>query len=543
MEIGATGLPGLGAVTSTAVTASNAGAGVGVGVDGTTFSAALDTIGVPASVQSQATAAFAGNGLGDPKLPADSTLRLVGFASIDAALGLSEGSVISPALAELPGIEAVSPGAEPSDQTDPSSVAEAGEATPADGAGIVAALPSGRALYQIDPLPDLAPAPDAESGEPPVNENGSSIQASPAAGATAITVSPPSAPEAVARSMPREQARAVGQASMAEEPLAEKADGTLLERAGVSTSAHLGRIEVDLSGAQAIDRAESLPGIAPAGLEPAQTAAGSDADQAGVTAPLQVPTKSRALHSSTVASAADAGQDAAPGVFQRAQPAAPEASDNSGAQSEIATEAATESFARGLHNGVPERGLQTASASAPLPSAQALGPTATPPTPGAVAVSPAPAPRAEAHPMASFQADKVVREMGIQIARRVATGGDELVIRLDPAELGRINIRMSVNEHGQLRATVAADLPSVVEAIRNDVPELSRALEQAGLRTDSQSFRFDKGANGDSGGQWQQPYRQHNSANRHKEAGGHSMVDDEPAYRPLAVNGRINMMA
>lgn len=229
-----------------------------------------------------------------------------------------------------------------------------------------------------------------------------------------------------------------------------------------------------------------------------------------------------------------------------------------------------EQFARGLSNSPDDRApLSTSNGGAAAHSSQPASslagvsqqaalstsaPPGTPPSLPAASVAPAavPAPpaampdavsaAAERHPAMSFRADKVAREMGVEIARRISKGGQELVIRLDPAELGRISIRMSVNEQGQLRAIVAADAPSVVDAIRNDISELSRAIEQAGIRTDSQSFRFDRGGSGEPGGQWQQRYQQPNSPTRHEEQAG-SPADDTGSYRPLATNGRINMMA
>jgi flagellar hook-length control protein FliK len=170
-------------------------------------------------------------------------------------------------------------------------------------------------------------------------------------------------------------------------------------------------------------------------------------------------------------------------------------------------------------------------------NANAMLPKAEPAPPFAAQVQPPVQPQ----PVVAFRADKAARDMGLEIARRVGAGGEELVIRLDPAELGRINIRMAVNEHGQLRAIVAADAPAVLDALRSDISELNRALEQAGIRTDSQSFRFDRGA-GDSGSQWQQRYQQR-ANNRGDGSPSATGSEDEPAYRPMATNGRINMMA
>lgn len=238
------------------------------------------------------------------------------------------------------------------------------------------------------------------------------------------------------------------------------------------------------------------------------------------------------------AATADGGKaDTIQTVDQRAHPAVAEA----GAQMTTADEQAEpagEAFARMVPSAAPERAQVQPGANAPLPNQAPAQQFA-----ASLPAAPEPATPAEAHSTMSFRADKVAREMGLEIARQVTAGGSELVIRLDPAELGRINIRMSMNEQGQLRAVVAADAPSVIEAIRNDIPELSRALEQAGVRTDSQSFRFDRGG-GDAGGQWQQRYQQQQQGNaRHGEAGAFAGLEDEPVYRPMALNGRINMMA
>jgi flagellar hook-length control protein FliK len=104
-------------------------------------------------------------------------------------------------------------------------------------------------------------------------------------------------------------------------------------------------------------------------------------------------------------------------------------------------------------------------------------------------------------------------------------------------------VRMAVNEQGQLRAIVSADMPAVLEALRSDLSQLNRALEQAGVRTDAQSFRFDQGGSPDPGSQWQQRYQQQASSSRSGDAEAFAMADDEIAYRPMATNGRVNMMA
>lgn len=250
---------------------------------------------------------------------------------------------------------------------------------------------------------------------------------------------------------------------------------------------------------------------------------------------------------------------ARPGAGQSGPASTVEPDGDSALGSSSKADAAVERFAPAARKAGFERGMMQpeTAAPAPLPAGQSSGQQNAAPLPpppaGATIVAAsglvgpvpeAPVTRAEnPSPVMAFRPDTVGRDIGLEIAKRVSAGGEELVIRLNPAELGRINIRMSMNEHGQLRAIVAADAASVVDAIRNDVPELSRALEQAGIRTDGQSFRFDRGGNGDPGGAWQQRYQQQNPENRHGERGSHAMTDEEPVYRRMGANGRINMMA
>jgi hypothetical protein len=210
-------------------------------------------------------------------------------------------------------------------------------------------------------------------------------------------------------------------------------------------------------------------------------------------------------------------------------------------------QAGAEPVAKGFAHALTSTGPdQPVAAAAGASQAAPGGPAVAVPTPGQIPpqavsqVQPAPV---ESHARMAFHPDKAAREMGLEIARRVSNGSNELLIRLDPAELGRINIRMSVNEHGHLRAVVAADAPLVLDAIKGNIVELNRSLEQAGVLTDSQSFRFDRGGNSEQGSQWQQHYQQRGAATHRNDTSTQARNDDEPTYRPMATNGRINMMA
>ncbi|WP_114955016.1 flagellar hook-length control protein FliK [Sphingosinicella terrae] len=174
----------------------------------------------------------------------------------------------------------------------------------------------------------------------------------------------------------------------------------------------------------------------------------------------------------------------------------------------------------------------------PAPAAQSAAPSPA----AAVAVPAPPVPGEAQPPVLSARSGRMGRDMGVEIARRVAGGGEELVIRLDPAELGRIHIRMAVNEQGHLRAVVAADAPAALEALRQEIGDLGRALDQAGVKTDSDSIRFDRGSGGgDNGSAWQRYQGQERSGRR--ATGLPTPADDVPQQPTVRANRRVDLMA
>jgi flagellar hook-length control protein FliK len=529
MEVGATGLPGLSAVAS--AIPSSAG-------DDTAFAAALGVFGGSGAMHQPGKAALIGGASSGPPLQASVKLRPEG-------LSLTESETTEPsgeyAFVGLPGFIAASPRTIPMGQRDLTSNIGADHAVAAVAPETLLAPPApekpidqGSGISVIQPLVSDGLAPGGLA-------DGAVLPAEPLSKNVLADMQPPQgAPVDIEAQVPITGSEESNEAQPFEavHGAAQEPATGLLQRIQAATP-------------EASEASDAIVRLAPKfAAEPSggstQQAAAATATDAAIDSMVRAPIAASAKPAEPQSFRVEhrAGQEFSSGTSS-SLPAIADASETPNSNSEAAADLDAEPLGRLVQNAAPERALPTSANPAPLPPASGIGQAAPAPqaveSPGAAAQ--AQVLQTEDHRMASFQADKVVREMGIQIARRVANGGDELVIRLDPAELGRINIRMSVNEQGQLRATVTADLPSVVEAIRSDIPELSRALEQAGVRTDNQSFRFDKGANGESAGQWQQPYKQQNAATRNDAAGDLTFADDEPAYRPMATNGRINMMA
>ncbi|WP_232492797.1 flagellar hook-length control protein FliK [Novosphingobium kaempferiae] len=139
-------------------------------------------------------------------------------------------------------------------------------------------------------------------------------------------------------------------------------------------------------------------------------------------------------------------------------------------------------------------------------------------------------------------------DVGVAIARALDSGPEgmreALLIRLDPHHMGRVDVRMSFDDDGTLRAVVSADSPAALDMLRRESAQLDRSLADAGVRSDAQSLRFDAGGNG-AGGQHrhgarpQLPMPQSGGADGFVGAldGGHS------DYRSLRGSGHIDLMA
>ena len=78
----------------------------------------------------------------------------------------------------------------------------------------------------------------------------------------------------------------------------------------------------------------------------------------------------------------------------------------------------------------------------------------------------------------------------MHIAQKFAAGLNEFQIRLDPPELGRIDIRMEIARDGHMTAQLSADRPETLDALQRDQRALERALQAAGLDLDEGALSF-----------------------------------------------------
>ena len=82
------------------------------------------------------------------------------------------------------------------------------------------------------------------------------------------------------------------------------------------------------------------------------------------------------------------------------------------------------------------------------------------------------------------------RTVAIAMMRGADRGNTHFEIRLDPPELGRVDIRMSVGRSGQVQAQLKFDRPETLELFQRDARALEKALSDAGLSADAADLEF-----------------------------------------------------
>jgi chemotaxis protein MotD len=83
-----------------------------------------------------------------------------------------------------------------------------------------------------------------------------------------------------------------------------------------------------------------------------------------------------------------------------------------------------------------------------------------------------------------------VSGIAVEIAAQARAGNHRFDIRLDPAELGRIDVRLDIDADGNVRSRLVIERADTYDLLRRDAATLERALQQAGLKTPDNGLEF-----------------------------------------------------
>jgi flagellar hook-length control protein FliK len=83
-----------------------------------------------------------------------------------------------------------------------------------------------------------------------------------------------------------------------------------------------------------------------------------------------------------------------------------------------------------------------------------------------------------------------IDKLGLEIATKSIDGVRHFDIRLDPPELGRVQVHLSVDDSGRAQASLVVDKPQTLELLQRDAQSLNRALGDAGLDLSNNGLNF-----------------------------------------------------
>jgi|GEM_PF-3357128 len=90
-----------------------------------------------------------------------------------------------------------------------------------------------------------------------------------------------------------------------------------------------------------------------------------------------------------------------------------------------------------------------------------------------------------------------VQHLAGRIAQTAADGGRTVDLRLDPAELGRVRVRLEMSADNSVRALLTAERPDTLAELQRTARDLVRALEDAGLDLAENGLEFSLSEGGD----------------------------------------------
>jgi len=144
-------------------------------------------------------------------------------------------------------------------------------------------------------------------------------------------------------------------------------------------------------------------------------------------------------------------------------------------------------------NAAAERNARPPEPASPAPPAAGAEPSGQPAVPGAADASlriDAAAPRVIQAGYQTSQQQLNLPQLAFEIVRQVNEGNTRFQIRLDPPELGKIDVRLDFDRSGQVTARLTVEKAETLDLMQRDQRALERALQQAGLDGQKTNLEF-----------------------------------------------------
>jgi flagellar hook-length control protein FliK len=128
----------------------------------------------------------------------------------------------------------------------------------------------------------------------------------------------------------------------------------------------------------------------------------------------------------------------------------------------------------------------------------------------------------------------------IEIGMNAVRGVTNFQIRLDPAELGRVEVKLHIRDNGEVNASLVVDRVETLAMLKRDASTLQYAFEQAGLKQSADGLSFSLRGEGQQG----QDAREGNGkpSGQNDEAGLQPQISEIAMRRTYIPNSSLDLM-
>lgn len=135
-------------------------------------------------------------------------------------------------------------------------------------------------------------------------------------------------------------------------------------------------------------------------------------------------------------------------------------------------------------------------------------------------------------PRPAAAAGAAADQVAVHIRKAAVQGQERISIKLHPAELGRVEVKLEWRDDGLMRVVISAEKTETLELLQRDARALERALQDAGLKTDSGSLSFNLRGHGGRGDDAEHRGAEHSGAHA-TTAAGDAQAEGAAGWRAL----------
>lgn len=134
------------------------------------------------------------------------------------------------------------------------------------------------------------------------------------------------------------------------------------------------------------------------------------------------------------------------------------------------------------------------------------------------------------------KAGSVAEQVSVRLHQAVADGGSKMEIKLHPAELGKVEVRIETAAEGHSRIHVVADKRDTLDMLVRDARALEQALRDVGIKTDSNSLSFNLRGDGQQQAKSEQHGQgEHPAGEQSNAPDGEEGLDDKLSQSEMAL--------